>query len=163
MVAGFCHIKRADVWQLENLTNKDHIRGALKAYRKACFQDIEGLKPAMGWDTVDELLAQYNKWEVVTLQHLAVKHLKPTGNTYTQAAKFKQGEAFYSLRYGFVLSSIASLKLAYMKKSIGLFWDYMRGYLRAKQQRKTYLVSKTEGAFIRKTRWTGIWNKVRKS
>ena len=62
-----------------------------------------------------------------------------------------------------MLSSIASLKLAYMKKSIGLFWDYMRGYLRAKQQRKTYLVSKTEGAFIRKTRWTGIWNKVRKS
>ena len=163
MVGGFCHIKKGEAWELENLTNKDHIRGALKAYRKECFTDIQGLKPAMGWDTVDELLAKYHNWDIITLDHLTVKHLKPTGNTYTQAAKFKQGEAFYSLRYGFVLSFIASLKLALKKKNIGLFWDYMRGYFRAKRKQKQHLVSKAEGAFIRKLRWRGIRHKVLKS
>ena len=34
MAAGFCYIEKNNDWVLENLTNKDHIRGALKAYRK---------------------------------------------------------------------------------------------------------------------------------
>ena len=63
MVAGFCYIQKNDEWVLENLTSKDHIRGALKAYRKECFFDIGKLKPSMGWDTVDELLAKYHNWE----------------------------------------------------------------------------------------------------
>lgn len=163
IVGGFCHIKKGGAWQIENLTNKDHIRGALKAYRKACFKDIQGLKPAMGWDTVDELLAKYHKWEVVTLDHLAVKHLKPTGNTYTKAAKFKQGEAFYALRYGLFLSGIAALKLALKKKNLGLFVDYMQGYFRAKRNKKQYLINASQGKFVRKLRWQGILNKLTKS
>ena len=34
MVGGFCYIEKNGNWVLENLTDKDHIRGALKAYRK---------------------------------------------------------------------------------------------------------------------------------
>ena len=55
MVAGHCYIQKNSKWQLEDLTSKDHIRGPLKAYRKACFMEIGGLKKSMGWDTVDEL------------------------------------------------------------------------------------------------------------
>jgi hypothetical protein len=62
MIAGHCYIEKDGSWVLENLTGKDHIRGALKAYRKKCFQDIGKLKPAMGWDTMDELLALYYNW-----------------------------------------------------------------------------------------------------
>lgn len=160
MVGGFCHIKQQDRWLLENLTNKDHIRGALKAYRKACFKQIGGLKAAMGWDTVDELQAKYYGWRIVTDEHLAVKHLKPTGNTYTKAAKYKQGQAFYGMRYGLMLTTIASLKLASRKKKIGFFFDYMRGYFRAKRNKHSYLVTKKEGAFIRKLRWKGIISKI---
>ncbi|WP_299210065.1 glycosyltransferase family 2 protein [uncultured Dokdonia sp.] len=160
MVGGFCHIKQQDRWILENLTNKDHIRGALKAYRKACFKQIGGLKAAMGWDTVDELQAKYYDWRIVTDEHLAVKHLKPTGNTYTKAAKYKQGQAFYGMRYGLMLTTIASLKLASRKKKIGFFFDYMRGYFRAKRNKHSYLVTKKEGAFIRKLRWKGIISKI---
>lgn len=163
MAGGFCHVKVYESWQLENLTNKDHIRGALKAYRKSCFKQIGGLKAAMGWDTVDELLARYHNWEVITVEHLAVKHLKPTGNTYTKEAKFKQGEAFYTLRYGFPLTCIASLKLAFKKKNASYFVDYMRGYFRAKRKQKKYLVTPLEGNFIRKLRWKGIQKKLFKS
>lgn len=162
MVGGFCHIQQRDEWVLENLTNKDHIRGALKAYRKECFTNIGGLKMAMGWDTIDELLAKYNQWEVITDESLAVKHLKPTGDTYTKAAKYKQGEAFHGMRYGFILTMIASAKLALRKKKIHFFFDYMRGFFRAKQTKQPYLVTKEEGIYIRKLRWKGITSKFSK-
>src|SRR5690606_11386562 len=84
MASGFCYFEKDGVWQLENLTRKDHIRGALKAYRNACFQHIGKLKPSMGWDTVDELLAQYHGWEILTDETLHVKHLKPTGILYNE-------------------------------------------------------------------------------
>lgn len=160
IVGGFCHIESQGKWALENLTNKDHIRGALKAYRKECFDEIGGLKPAMGWDTVDELLAKYHQWEILTLEELKVKHLKPTGGTYTKAAKYKQGEAFYRLRYGFALTTIASLKLAKRKGKFSFFLDYVKGYLRANRAKKEYLVSEEAGRFIRSLRWKGIKSKI---
>lgn len=163
MVGGFCYIESKDTWVLENLTNKDHIRGALKAYRKECFEQIGGLKPAMGWDTVDELLAKYHKWEIQTLEGLKVKHLKPTGNTYTKAAKYKQGEAFYRLRYGFILTTIASFKLAMRKGKVSFFLDYVKGYLRAKGDKTEYLISEEAGTFVRSLRWKGIKSKIFKS
>src|SRR5690606_22966997 len=58
MAGGFASIEKNGQWVLEKLTDNDHIRGAFKAYRKECFEQIGGLKPAMGWDTVDELLAR---------------------------------------------------------------------------------------------------------
>ncbi len=157
---GFCYVERDGNWELENLTNKDHIRGALKCYRKACFEAIGGLKTAMGWDTLDELLAQYHGWEVATNQDLHVKHLKPTGHTYSARAKYKQGEAFYSMRYGFLLTSIASAKLAMRKKSFKLFKDYLSGYFKAKQKNLPYQVTEAEGQFIRELRWKNIRKKL---
>ena len=74
MAGGFCYIAKNDDWILENLTDKDHIRGALKAYRKETYKQIGGLKPAMGWDTVDELLCKFYNWKVVTDESLHVKH-----------------------------------------------------------------------------------------
>lgn len=160
MVGGFCEIQRNGDWVLENLTGKDHIRGALKAYRKACFKDIGGLKPAMGWDTVDELLAQYHGWEIKTDESLRVKHLKPTGKNYNKTSKYKQGEAFYSLRYGFAITFIASAKLAFKKKDLGFFLNCITGFLYAKNEKRPYLVNKDEGRFIKNLRWKKMQEKL---
>ncbi|WP_010230566.1 glycosyltransferase [Gillisia marina] len=160
MVGGFCSIKKDEKWILENLTNKDHIRGALKAYRKACFKDIEGLKPAMGWDTADELLAQFHGWNIKTDQSLLVKHLKPTGATYNKASKYKQGEAFYRLRYGFLITLIASAKLASRKQDFSLFRDYISGYFKAVSEKQTFLISPAQGKFVRKLRWKKMIEKI---
>ena len=160
MVGGFCYIYKEGDWRLESLTNKDHIRGALKAYRKECFKAIDGLKPSMGWDTVDELLCLYHGWTIKTLPDLKVKHLRPTGNTYNKAAKFKQGEAFYKLGYGFPITFIASLKLAMRKKQPQLLKDYLQGYWKAKQKKLPSLVTPEEGKWIRKYRWKKIKEKL---
>ncbi|WP_417882038.1 glycosyltransferase family 2 protein [Xanthomarina gelatinilytica] len=159
MVSGFCYIEKNHQWVLENLTRKDHIRGALKAYRKACFEQIEKLKPSMGWDTVDELLAKFYGWEMLTDNSLHVKHLKPTGKNYNKASKHMQGEAMYKMRYGFWITLISALKLAYKKRSFKLFKDYMAGFFKAKNEKLPFLVSEEQGEFIRKLRWRGMIRK----
>lgn len=159
MCGGFCYIQSKEKWILEDLTNKDHIRGALKAYRKECFKEIGGIQPSMGWDTVDELLAQYHGWKINTDPSLVVQHLRPTGSTYNKAAKLKQGEAFYKLRYGFFITLIASAKLAAKKKNPGLMKDYIQGYFQAQHEKKPFLVGEKEGAFIRRLRYKKMLSK----
>ena len=153
MVAGHCYVKKGDAWELEGLTSKDHIRGALKAYRKACFLEIGKLKPAMGWDTIDELLAKYFQWTFTTLDELKVKHLKPTGANYNKDSNFLQGEALYKLRFGFLLTLLSSAKLAFRKKKFQFFIDYMKGYFRASKKKTPYLITEDQGRFVRNHRW----------
>ena len=152
MAGGFCYVEQNGNWVLENLTDKDHIRGALKAYRKECYNQIDGIKPAMGWDTVDELLCKFYNWKVVTDQTLHVKHLKPTGANYNKTARYKQGESFYTLGYGFWITAIASAKLALRKRKPLLFFDYLNGFWKAKSEKKQLLVTPEQAKFIRKYR-----------
>ncbi len=159
MVAGLCYIEKNKEWVLESLTRKDHIRGALKAYRKECFLQIGKLKPSMGWDTVDELLAKYYGWNIFTDETLHVNHLKPTGKDYHKTSKFLQGEAMYKMRYGFTITLISAMKLAYKKGSFFLFLDYMNGYFRAKKEKLDFLVTEDQGRFIRKLRWNNMFSK----
>jgi glycosyltransferase involved in cell wall biosynthesis len=160
MIAGHCYIEKDGNWELENLTGKDHIRGALKAYRKACFLEIGKLKPAMGWDTIDELLALYYNWTFRTDETLQVKHLKPTGVTYNKASKYLQGEAWYKLRFGLALTFLASAKLAYRKRSFKYFKDYINGYLKARNKKLAFLITIEQGKFIRNFRWQQMFKKL---
>ena len=156
MASGFCYIEKNSEWVLESLTRKDHIRGALKAYRKDCFLQIGKLKASMGWDTVDELLSKYYGWDILTDESLHVKHLKPTGISYNKASKYLQGEAMYKMRYGFVITLISALKLAYKRGRFSLFKDYMNGFFKAKKENIPYLVTEDQGRFIRKLRWKNM-------
>lgn len=160
MVAGHCTIEKNGQWELEKGTNPDHIRGALKAYRTKCFQQIGGLKSSIGWDTMDEMLARYHGWDVVTIPELHVKHLKPTGASYNTKAKYLQGEAFYKMRYGWWLTFITAAKMAWNKKNVRLIADYLNGYKLAQKKNLEPLVTEDQGRFIRSYRWNGIKSKL---
>jgi glycosyltransferase involved in cell wall biosynthesis len=160
MAGGFAFIEKNGDWILENLTDKDHIRGAFKAYRKELFLQMGNLKPAMGWDTVDELLAKFYGWKVVTDASLKVKHLKPTGANYNKTARYKQGEAFYTLGYGLLITTIASAKLALMKRKPLLFFDYIKGFWKAKMANTPLLVNEEQAKFIRKYRLQKMQEKL---
>jgi poly-beta-1,6-N-acetyl-D-glucosamine synthase len=56
-----------------------HVRGATKVYRKQCWEQIGGLFPAPGWDTLDELKANMLGWSTRTLNDLKIHQLKGTG------------------------------------------------------------------------------------
>lgn len=160
MAGGFAYIEKNGNWVIENLTDKDHIRGAFKAYRKELFLQMGGLRTAMGWDTADELIAKFYDWKVVTIERLKVKHLKPTGANYNKAARYKQGEAFYTLGYGFIITSIAGAKLAMRKKKPLLFIDYINGFLKAKAENRPLLVTTEQAKFIKAYRWKKMKQKL---
>ncbi|MEM9687215.1 MAG: glycosyltransferase family A protein [Bacteroidota bacterium] len=161
IAGGFIYEKdKHNTWILNHPMNHNHVRGAFKAYTKACFTAIGGLKPSMGWDTVDELLARYHGFETYTNKALKVKHLRPTGTSYHKKAKLMHGEAMYKMRYGVLLTAIAAAKIAWKQKRLRTFLHHLQGYYTARKKNLPFLVSKAEGTFIRKYRWKGILKKL---
>lgn len=162
IAGGFIYEKdNSGEWKLNHPMNKNHVRGAFKAYSKNCFKAIGGLKSAMGWDTVDELLAQYHNYEVFTDDSLIAKHLRPIGKAYDAKARLLQGKAMYTMRYGFWVTVLASLKMAWKQKKRAAFLDNMYGFLEAQKSDVPYLVNEQEGKFIRKYRWQGMHAKLK--
>lgn len=160
MISGHCYIKKNEEWIYESLTSKDHTRGPVKSYRKACFEAIGGIQNSMGWDTIDELVALYFGWSFRTDSNLHVKHMKPTGSTYSKKAKYLQGIALYKMRNGFILSFLSAIKLAAKKNKLILFFHYMVGYFKAWHNKAPYIVTVDQGRFIRRYRWKKIYGKL---
>ncbi|UNZ00368.1 glycosyltransferase [Zhouia spongiae] len=161
MAGGFIYEENNNgQWLLNHPMNKDHIRGAFKAYTKACFKAIGGLRSSMGWDTVDELLCRYHGYDIITIDSMKVKHLRPTGKGYNKKARLLQGEAMYKMRYGFWLTAIASAKMAAKQKKPKLFVHNLQGFFQAKKNKLDYIVNEEEGAFIRNYRFQNVKRKL---
>lgn len=143
-------------WVLNHPMHKDHIRGAFKAYTNPAFKAIKGLRCAMGWDTLDELLARHQGYRIQSIESLKVKHLRPTGKSYNKKARLLQGKAMYTMGYGFALTFIASVKMALMNRKPKVVLDNLSGYFDAKKSQTSLIVSKEEAQFIRNYRWKKI-------
>lgn len=161
IAGGFAYEQEAGgKWALNHPMASDHVRGAFKAYSKKCFEAIGGLKLAMGWDTMDELLARYHGFSIVTDPALKVKHLRPIGHAYNKKAKLLQGKAMYTMRYGFWITCIASLKMAAKQKKPLAFLHNLKGYVSARRENTPFQVSPEEGVFIRDLRWKNIRSRL---
>ena len=156
MCSGIVHIEKHGEWVYENIAKKNHIRGPIKLYFREVFELMGGLKPGLGWDTVDTLLCQYHDFEVKTDEHLIVKHLRPTGHGYSTKNYQGKGVALYRMRYGLPLAKLALFKMALQSKSVALYLFGILGYLKAWISGRKRFVSPEEGKFIRKLRWKGI-------
>ncbi len=160
LCGGVCSVLKNKVWQIESLNNADHVRGALKAYRVEAFKSISGLSSQMGWDTADEFKLRFKHWQVKVDQSLLVKHYKPTATSYQDDYFKKQGEVFYALRYGLILTFIAALKIASTGNNLLKFTKVLEAYIKASKRKVEYLLSKEEGIFIRQYRWRRIIEKL---
>lgn len=145
-------------WIFENISSKKHIRGPIKSYRKECFQNINGLKPVLGWDNIDVLLAKKHLWETIAIPHLWVKHLRPTAYQYKKQKAEKLGEYFYNLGLNFPLATISALKASWKSRNFSIFFYILKSFL--KQNHKLEL-TKEEISFIKKTKIKDIFNKFR--
>ena len=156
LCSGILYIKKGDQWEYESIADRSHVRGPVKLYRKECLDSMNGLRPGLGWDTADEILAQFYGYESKTLPDLKVKHLRPTGSIYSKTSSRKQGQSHYLLRYGFIITLLAALKMAVTKRRLSVFIQNLKGYLDAKKSNMDPLVNEIEGQFIRKYRWKNI-------
>lgn len=137
-------------WIFENLSSKNHVRGPIKAYRKECFEDINGLRAVLGWDNLDILLAKKRNWEVVTIKELWVKHLRPTAYKYKSQKAEKLGQYFYNIGLSLPLAIISSAKSSFKNRSAKEFFITINSFLKQKERRN---LSTEEIKFIRNLRW----------
>lgn len=137
-------------WIFENLSSKNHVRGPIKAYRKECFEDMNGLRTMLGWDNLDILLAKKHGWDVVTIKDLWVKHLRPTAYKYKSQKAEKLGQYFYNIGLSLPLAMISSAKSSFKNRSAKEFFITINSFLKQKERQN---LSTEEIKFIRNLRW----------
>ncbi|MCB9274302.1 MAG: glycosyltransferase family 2 protein [Lewinellaceae bacterium] len=154
IAGGTIAVEENGQWVYENFSDVDHVKGAFKAYRRQCFQDIGGLRASIGWDTADELLARYHGWSIQVDTGLQVRHYRPLGaETGSVKIRVKVGNGMYRLRYGFLITLISAVKAGYLNKpyaltGLAVMWGWIQSWLR----HEDFIVTKEEGQFIRRFR-----------
>ncbi|MDC6355539.1 MULTISPECIES: glycosyltransferase [Robiginitalea] len=160
LCGGHLYVERNGKTVYEPIAGPGHVRGPVKLYSKACFRTIGGLRPSIGWDMADALLARYHGFGVRTLPELKVIHMRPTGFAYSARNARLQGQALYQLRYGVGISLLSSLKMAWKRRNPLLPFQHLSGYLRAFFSGSGRLLTRQEGAFARNWRWREIRRKL---
>ena len=157
MFGGLLTVPNKDTWVVESISRNNHLRGPIKAYSKACYADIGGLRAALGWDTLDELLALERGYLVRVDKELLVKHLRPTGAKYNYKGAVAKGRLFYALGYGFFLGVLAAIKWSFTQR--GSLVGALGGFLGAWLTCKPKLITRQEARFIRRYRWSQIFSR----
>jgi poly-beta-1,6-N-acetyl-D-glucosamine synthase len=95
---GLYEKRDGKTWSL--CTVKDHVRGCTKIYRRACYESIGGLVPAMGWDGIDEWIALSLGWKVQSFLQIKIYHYRFTGAAtgYLKSC-IEQGHGAYRMGY----------------------------------------------------------------
>lgn len=112
-----------------------HVRGATKIYRRACWNQITPLIKAAGWDTIDEIRANYFGWQTATFADLRLVQHKATGSADgSWANSFKNGKANYITGYhpAFMAAKCARrlLRRPYLVDGIAMSAGFLSGYFR---------------------------------
>jgi len=112
-----------------------HVRGATKIYRRACWEAITPLLIAPGWDTMDEVEANFRGWITRTFAGMTVIQHKPTGSADgAWRNAFKNGRANYISAYhpAFMVAKCVkrSLDRPILLGSLALISGYLSGYLK---------------------------------
>jgi poly-beta-1,6-N-acetyl-D-glucosamine synthase len=110
-----------------------HVRGAVKIYRRACWEAIGGLIEAPGWDTMDELKANMLGWTTYTFPEIQLIHHRVTGDADGKWRNwFKNGRANYIVGYHplFMLAKCVhrAFKRPYGVASLALLCGFFSGY-----------------------------------
>jgi len=114
--------------------SKAHVRGATKVYRRACYQDIHGVRPVFGWDVIDEIEARAHGWDVRSFDHLHLVHLRRTAS---RGGRFAGWARNGYMAYYIGMSPLRMLTRALSRllatgdvvQSSGLFWGYFSHWL----------------------------------
>lgn len=126
-----------------------HVRGAVKIYRKECWDAIGGIVAGPCWDSIDELKANMLGWQTYTFSDLKVHHHRPAGEAFGRwKDSVKGGRGNYVTGYHPVfmfLKCLSRLSRA-PRSSLGLLYGYISSYC----ARAPRLVDKSLMRYIRK-------------
>ncbi len=99
IASGTCYVMERGRKIVEKVSD-DHTRGAIKTYRRKCFEDIGGIAEVNGWDGIDNIKAQMNGWTTKNFPQIQVKHNRRTGaHSGMLRGCYEAGQFSYSMRY----------------------------------------------------------------
>jgi glycosyltransferase involved in cell wall biosynthesis len=78
IAGGVCLEESGGRWLPTHVTS-NHVRGAVRAYRRECLVEVLPLEDGMGWDGIDELKAQSRGWQTGIVAGLSFRHHRPVG------------------------------------------------------------------------------------
>jgi glycosyltransferase involved in cell wall biosynthesis len=73
IAGGTCYELEDGEWVARHVTG-DRVRGASRAYRWACLQDVLPFENRAGWDGIDEVRAAGRRWRTRSFAHLRFYH-----------------------------------------------------------------------------------------
>lgn len=153
LVGGLLYVEKDGNWVYEGNSNKHHVRGPMKAYRKECFVQMGGLRETLGWDNIDSILLENLGWQEVVLPELHVKLIKVKGADYTIKPADYYGRYFYFLGLNRFLAYIASSKEAMKSKSLSFFFDIISSYETCRSKKLELKITKEEQKTVNDQRW----------
>lgn len=153
LVGGLLYVEKNRDWVYEGNSNKHHVRGPMKAYRKECFEAMGGLRETLGWDNIDSILLKNLGWEEIVLPELHVKLIKVKGADYTIKPADYYGRYFYFLGLNRFLTYVAAAKEAMKIKSPSFLFQIINAYEKCKSQNLELKISKNEQKIINQQRW----------
>jgi poly-beta-1,6-N-acetyl-D-glucosamine synthase len=78
IASGTCYEEEDGRWIARHVA-RSHVRGATRAWRRACFREIQPLEERLGWDIVDELKANLRGWRTRPVLDLPFYHHRAVG------------------------------------------------------------------------------------
>lgn len=139
-----------------------HAAGACKVIRAECWQQIGGFVASRGWDTVDEIRAQYRGWRTCHFPDLTFDHLRAEGSSrgplYTSRL---HGEVYYLTGGPLLFFAVKCFHRMLTGQPVllsGLM--LIAGYLKPLFAGQARLVSRDEARLYRKTMNQRIWSGV---
>lgn len=158
LCGGVCVL---DENKVERVSNLDHVRGALKCYRKQALDEIGNIIPMNGWDSLDEYMLMFHGWNIKVVEKLRVLHQRKTDtNSGFVKAFVKTGDAYHKLGYNFLITFTSLLKLS-LKKPIFIgaliaLFSFLKSSLTSKSP-----VPKEVKKFINNYRYIQILKKIK--
>jgi glycosyltransferase involved in cell wall biosynthesis len=110
IASGTCLEQQEGRWEPVAVT-PGHVRGAARAYRRECLEEVLPLEERVGWDGIDGFKATVRGWTTRMLPELSFYHHRPVGIRDGAPAAWwqAQGEAAYYMGYRFSYLLLRSL------------------------------------------------------
>lgn len=137
MASGATFLQRPNGKVMQEKVAPNFVVGPIKLYRRTCFEDIGGLEPHLGWDTIDVYRARMCGWETANYPDQIVIHLRQMGTAkgiVWGKIKTGMGEHYYGSHPLFVLARCLYRMSERPYGIIGL--SIALGYMKALLQRK---------------------------
>lgn len=153
LVGGLLYVEKNGEWVYEGNSNKNHVRGPMKAYRRECFLEMGGLRETLGWDNLDAIILKNLGWKEVVLPELHVKLIKVKGADYTIKPADYYGRYFYFMGLNRFLTYVAAAKEASKIKSPSFLFEIIKAYEKCNAQKLELKISKQEQKVVNEQRW----------